>query len=189
MTPSAPPRLRGRSRQTDQCVDQHGGVLTILGVTDPSPLSSRAPGASGPPPSPGPSLDSLPLVPCRRTGPRPPPPARPLAPAPSALGAAAAPLVVLEPNEQRYVWGVAVRTAPVGKVCHFRTPAISVSGIFSDETAETASVPSGLFRGRRWAGAVAALGWGMIPADLWPRGQVTHALPRGVPPSVAVAAL
>ena len=92
---------------------------------------------------------------------------------------AVAPLVVLEPNEQRYVWGVAVRIAPVGKVCHFRTPAISVSGGFSDETAETASVPSGLFRGRRWAGAVAALGWGMIPADLWPRGQVTHALPWG----------
>ena len=62
------------------------------------------------------------------------------------------PLTVLEPNQQRDVWEEAVRTAPVGKVCHFRTPAISVSGELSDETAETASGPSGLGSGRRWAG-------------------------------------
>jgi len=66
------------------------------------------------------------------------------------------PLTVLEPNQQRDVWEEAVRTAPVGKVCHFRTPAISVSGELSDETAETASGPSGLGSGRRWTGAVAA---------------------------------
>ena len=68
------------------------------------------------------------------------------------------PLVVLKPNQQRDVWEEAVRTAPAGKVCHFRTPAIPVSGGFSDETAETAS---GLGSGRRWPGAVAASGsWG-----------------------------
>jgi len=63
--------------------------------------------------------------------------------------------------------GVAVRTAPVGKVCHFRTPAISVSGGFSDETAETASVPSGLGSGRRWAGAVAAGDGSGEPLAAW----------------------
>ncbi|MBU4354679.1 MAG: hypothetical protein KJ822_04965 [Proteobacteria bacterium] len=46
------------------------------------------------------------------------------------------PLAVLEPTEQRDVWEVAVKSAPAGKVCHFRTPVISVSGGFSDETAE-----------------------------------------------------
>jgi hypothetical protein len=53
-----------------------------------------------------------------------------------------------------------VRTAPAGKVCHFRTPAILVNGGFSDETAETASVLSGLGSGRRWPVAVAAFDWG-----------------------------
>ena len=86
------------------------------------------------------------------------------------------PLVVLELNQQRDVWEIAVRTAPVGKVCHFRTPAISVSGGFSDETAETASVASGQGSGRRWAGAVAASGRvRMVPAEPWPRGKVTPA--------------
>ena len=86
------------------------------------------------------------------------------------------PLVILEPNQQRDVWEMAVRTAPVGKVCHFRTPAISVSGGFSDETAETASVASGQGSGRRWAGAVAASGRvRMVPAEPWPRGKVTPA--------------
>jgi hypothetical protein len=31
------------------------------------------------------------------------------------------PLVVLKPNQQRDVWEEAVRSAPAGKVCHFRT--------------------------------------------------------------------
>jgi len=86
------------------------------------------------------------------------------------------PLVVLDLNQQRDVREIAVRTAPVGKVCHFRTPEISVSGGFSDETAETASVASGQGSGRRWAGAVAASGRvRMVPAEPWPRGKVTPA--------------
>ena len=68
-----------------------------------------------------------------------------------------------------------MKTAPAGKVCHFRTPAISVSGGFSDETAETAS---GLGSGRRWAGAASGR-LGMVPADPWPRSKVTHALTLG----------
>jgi len=89
------------------------------------------------------------------------------------------PLTVLEPDQQCEVWEEAVKTAPAGKVCHFRTPAISVSGGFSDQTAEIASVPSGLCRGRRWPGAVAASGMG--PADPWPRGKVTPDLSLGCP--------
>ena len=58
-----------------------------------------------------------------------------------------------------------MRTAPAGKVCHFRTPAISVSGGFPDETAETASglvaVSVGLGPWRHCGG------WGMVPADPW----------------------
>jgi len=70
------------------------------------------------------------------------------------------PLRILEPAQQCEVWEEAVRTAPAGKVCHFRTPAISVSGGFFDETAETAS--------------------GLVSADPWPLSQVTPAaLPLG----------
>jgi hypothetical protein len=76
------------------------------------------------------------------------------------------PLCVLEPAQQCEVWEEAVRTAPVGKVCHFRTPAISVSGGgFPDETAETAS---GLCSGRRWDG----------PGGPWPRCKVSQTYPR-----------
>ena len=43
--------------KADQSVDRHGGrTVPIIGVTAPSPLSSRAPGPSGPPPSPAPPV-------------------------------------------------------------------------------------------------------------------------------------
>ena len=68
------------------------------------------------------------------------------------------PLTILEPAEQRDVWEEAVRSAD-GKVCHFRTSVISVSGGFSDETQKQrccrppwVAGAVGLEPWRRWGG-------------------------------------
>jgi hypothetical protein len=85
------------------------------------------------------------------------------------------PLTVLEPDQQRDVWEEAVRTAPAGKVCHFRTPAILVNGGQTKPQKPRRCRPA-------WVAGGVALGpWrrrgavGLGLADPWPRSRVTPA--------------
>jgi hypothetical protein len=84
------------------------------------------------------------------------------------------PLTVLEPNEQRDVWEEAVRSADGWQGLPFPN-----AGDFSEWRISRRNRRNGVrpSSGQCWAGAVAA-SWqlGMVPADPWPRGKVTHAL-------------